>query len=100
MRRRIAVGERPITGARHDGAVVDDDAADRDFAAFPGRARFLQRHVHERCHRAVMAGLVPAIHVFGSVQVYKDVDARHKLAAGPATSGRTRLAGHDEADGS
>ena len=42
----------------------------------------------------VMAGLVPAIHV--SVGLYKDVDARHKLAAGPATSGRTRLAGHDD----
>ena len=41
----------------------------------------------------VMAGLVPAIHVL--VGLYKDVDARHKLAAGPATTCRTRLAGHD-----
>jgi hypothetical protein len=37
-----------------------------------------------------MAGLVPAIHVFGAS---KDVDARHKLALGPA-EGRTRVAGH------
>jgi hypothetical protein len=51
----------------------------------------------------VMAGLVPAIHVL--VGLYKDVDARHKLAAGPATAGDSaparvnarfaRLAGHD-----
>ncbi len=34
-----------------------------------------------------MAGLVPAIHVFGTVQVYKDADARHK-------AGMTRLTGH------
>jgi hypothetical protein len=45
-----------------------------------------------------MAGLVPAIHVLVCSQ---DVDARHKLALGPA-EGRTRVAGHDggEADAS
>jgi hypothetical protein len=42
-----------------------------------------------------MAGLVPAIHVF--VEVYKDVDARHKFTLGPAR-GRTRVAGHDGYD--
>jgi len=45
---------------------------------------------HER--RCVMAGLVPAIHVFQDGR--QDVDARHKLALGPA-EGRTRVAGHD-----
>jgi formyl-CoA transferase len=38
-----------------------------------------------------MAGLVPAIHALPCRQ---DVDARHKLALGPA-KGRTRVAGHD-----
>jgi hypothetical protein len=42
----------------------------------------------------VMAGLVPAIHVFAAA-MNADVDARHEFTAGPATSGRTRLAGHD-----
>jgi hypothetical protein len=41
----------------------------------------------------VMAGLVPAIHAF-NLEVHQDVDARHKLALGPA-EGRTRVAGHD-----
>jgi hypothetical protein len=40
-----------------------------------------------------MAGLVPAIHVL--LSAFKDVDARHKLALGPA-EGRTRVAGHDD----
>jgi hypothetical protein len=40
---------------------------------------------------AVMAGLVPAIH---ALTAKEDVDARHKLALGPA-EGRTRVAGHD-----
>jgi hypothetical protein len=40
-----------------------------------------------------MAGVVPAIHDFDLG--YQDVDARHKLALGPA-KGRTRVAGHDE----
>jgi len=41
----------------------------------------------------VMAGPVPAIHILASSDK-NDVDARHKLALGPA-QGRTRVAGHD-----
>jgi hypothetical protein len=41
-----------------------------------------------------MAGLVPAIHV-SILSLNQGVDARHKLALGPAES-RTRVAGHDE----
>ena len=42
----------------------------------------------------VMAGLVPATHVF--VRVLQGVDARHvKLVLGPA-KGRARGAGHDD----
>jgi hypothetical protein len=41
------VGERAIAGARDNGAIVHYDAADRDLAAACGRARFLQRQVHE-----------------------------------------------------
>jgi hypothetical protein len=38
---------------------------------------------------------VPAIHVL--LGCTKDVDARHKLALGPA-KGRTRVAGHDDGE--
>ncbi|HEX3442448.1 MAG TPA: hypothetical protein VHT93_19080, partial [Pseudolabrys sp.] len=41
-----------------------------------------------------MAGMNPAIHVTSLPLRLLDVDARHKLAPGPA-EGRTRLAGHD-----
>ena len=47
MGRRVMVGERAIAGARDDTAVAHDDAANRNFAAFPGAAGFLQRHIHE-----------------------------------------------------
>jgi hypothetical protein len=42
---------------------------------------------------AVMAGLVPAIHVFADV--YKDVDARHNRRVERRRSS-TAMAGHDE----
>ena len=47
MRGGVMVGERAIAGTRDNGAIVHDDAADRDLATAAGRARFLQRDVHE-----------------------------------------------------
>jgi hypothetical protein len=46
-------------------------------------------------HFSVMAGLVPAIHVFLSLRVSQDVDARHNgPVLGPAKPDPS--AGHDE----
>ena len=42
----------------------------------------------------VMAGLVPAIHVFDCTKSLKTWMPGNKLALGPA-EGRTRVAGHD-----
>jgi hypothetical protein len=52
-------------------------ALDPAFAGMSGR--------RVRGFFSVMAGLVPAIHVFAALQARKDVDARHK-------------AGHDEGE--
>jgi hypothetical protein len=41
VRRGITIGERAIAGACHHGAVVHDDAADRNLAAATGRPRLL-----------------------------------------------------------
>src|SRR6185437_3202949 len=61
MRGRIVVGERAVAGARDNRAIMDDDAADRDFAAAAGRARFFQRQIHERSHQSPCAGPAPAL---------------------------------------
>jgi hypothetical protein len=44
---RVMVDERAIAGAGDDGAVMHNDAADRNLATVAGRVRFLQRLVHE-----------------------------------------------------
>jgi hypothetical protein len=59
-----------------------------------GPARSGRRDEMECINFIVMAGLVPAIHVFAAA---KDVDARHIGERSDAVL-RTAMAGHDEID--
>jgi hypothetical protein len=47
MRRRITAGERAVAGARHDGAGMNDDTTNGDFAAMAGGAGFFERNFHK-----------------------------------------------------
>ena len=94
---QIPLGERAIAGTHDDLAVTHNDATDRHLAAVTGGAGFCQGHIHERGHfRHDRAMTRPSTSL--SVAVYKDLDARHKLALG-AAGGRTRVAGHNSTEG-
>ncbi len=48
MRRRIAVGQRPVAGRGDDLVTPDDHASDWNFARFSGVFSRFQRQIHER----------------------------------------------------